>query len=332
MGVAARAAELNAMTVKLCLLWSAFVLPLSGPPPSTKAPSGEQSLGRIVMRTVAISRIVVVFLASVSSLSLGFAQAGSAVQPKPLYAIDANDNELAVFSLKAPKTVTVIGPIGTPSGALALAFCPPGGLVAYTIANPFDADLAQLATLNLATGAATPVAGSSPLPAGQILDIMGMACSRQGTLYAIGQFIFPDGTLPPDFNSLYTVDRVTGRATRIGSTGVLDSTDASGALGFLMALAFAPNGKLYGANSASTLFSIDRSTGAATKVVDLYTAPGDRLVGVMGLAIDSRGTFYVADFVPGSRVYIVDTATGLATPILNTGLNFVHNIAFRVPF
>lgn len=284
------------------------------------------------MGAARLSRIAFTFLVSLSLLSLGVAQARSPVQPSPLYAIDANDNALAVFSLKAPKTVRIIGPIGTGGGALALAFCPPGGLVAYTIANPFDPDQAQLATLNLVTGAATPVAGSSPLPAGQTLDIMGMACSRQGTLYAIGQFFLADGTLPPDFNSLYRVDLETGQATRIGSTGVLDSTDASGAFGFLMALAFAPNGRLYGANSASTLFSIDKSTGTATKLVDLYTAPGERLVGVMGLAIDSRGTFYVADFVPGSRVYTVDLKTGLATSTLNTGLDFVHNIAFKVPF
>jgi hypothetical protein len=268
------------------------------------------------------SRIVTVF-AGVTLLLLVFTPARSAVQPNLLYAIDNGDNELAAFSLKA-QTVTVIGPIG--HGALSLAFCPPGGLVPYTITSPFNPNKAQLATLNLHTGAATLV--GSPLPPGQTLDIMGMTCSRNGTLYAIGQF----DTGNPDFNSLYTVDRETGQTTRIGSTGVLDSSDASGASGFLMALAFAPNGKLYGVNSASTLFSIDIATGTATKVVDLYTAPAARLVGVMGLAIDSRGIVYVADFVPASRVYTVDTATGVATPILNTGLAFVHNIAFRIPF
>jgi hypothetical protein len=272
------------------------------------------------------SRIVSVVFASITlllSLLLGFTPARSAVQPKPLYAIDAGDNELAAFSLKA-HTVTAIGPIGP--GALSLTFCPPGGLVPYTITRPFNPDKAQLATLNLDTGAATLV--GSPLPPGQTLDIMGMTCARDGTLYAIGQF----DTGNPDFNSLFTVDRETGQATRIGSTGVLDPSDASGASGFLMALAFAPDGKLYGVNSASTLFSIDISTGTATKIVDLYTAPAARLVGVMGLAIDSRRTFYVADFVPTSRIYAVDTTTGVATPILNTGLAFVHNIAFRVPF
>jgi hypothetical protein len=279
------------------------------------------------MRTGTRPRIVARASVGVTLLLLFvFTPARSAVQPKPLYAIDAGDNSLAAFSLKAQRA-TVIGALGPQAsdGALALAFCPPGGLVPYTIVNPFNSD-AQLAILNPRTGAAMRI--GAPLPSDQTLDIMGMTCSRDGTLYAIGQF----DTGNPDFNSLYTIDRVSGQATLIGSTGVLDPSDASGASGFLMALAFAPDGKLYGVNSASTLFSIDKSNGTATKVVDLYTAPAARLVGVMGLAMDSRGTFYVADFVAASRVYAVDTTTGMVTPVLNTGLNFVHNIAFRVPF
>jgi hypothetical protein len=266
------------------------------------------------------SRIVLVFAGVTLLLSLVFTPARSAVQPKPLYAIDSSQNNFVAFSLRA-HTVTVIGPIGP--GALALAFCPPGGLVPYTIANPFDPNKAQLATLNLSTGAATLV--GSPLPSGQTLDIMGMTCSREGTLYAIGQF----DASKPHFNSLYTVDRETGQATRIGSIGVKVPAEQDFGRGFFMALAFAPDGTLYGANDFA-LYRIEPSTGHATKIVDFVgvTSPPS----VMGLAIDSRGTFYIADWVPASRVYKVNTTTGLATPILNTGLNFVHNIAFRVPF
>lgn len=47
---------------------------------------------------------------------------------------------------------------------------------------------------------------------------MAFACSPDGTLYAVGQL----NVTNPDFNSLYRVDRETGLATRIGSTGVLD--------------------------------------------------------------------------------------------------------------
>ncbi len=275
------------------------------------------------MRVTTFLRFVAAFLAVVILLLPSRTSAQSAVQPSPLYAIDNGDNELAVFNLKA-QTVNVIKP-GGPDG-LALAFCPPGGLVPYTIVNPFDPDTAQLATLNLATGAATPV--GSPLPplhSDQALDIMGMTCSRQGTLYAIGDFDPED----LNFNSLYTINRETGQPTRIGSTGVQVAADQDFGFGFFMALAFAPDGTLYGANDF-TLYRIDTSAGYATKIVDFVgvTQPPS----VMGLAIDSRGTVYVADYVPASRVYTVDTTTGLATPIVNTGLPFVHNIAFRIPF
>jgi hypothetical protein len=149
---------------------------------------------------------------------------------------------------------------------------------------------------------------------------MGMTCSPNGTLYAIGQF--DPGN--PDFNSLYTVDRETGLASRVGSTGVF--VDQPPFSGFLMALAFAPDGTLFAAN-ISTLFTIDPSTGHATKVVD-FTG----VTMVMGLAIDKAGNFYVSDWVtPSSSIYALDVGTGEATPILNTGLPFVHNIAFKGP-
>jgi hypothetical protein len=147
---------------------------------------------------------------------------------------------------------------------------------------------------------------------------MGMTCSPDGTLYAIGQA----DPSKPDFNSLYTVNRETGLASLIGSTGVQVQGPFSG---FLMALAFAPDGTLYGAN-ISTLFRIDPSTGEATKIVDFVG-----VTSVMGLAIDTEGNFYLSDFVPVSSIYALNVATGVATPILNTGLPFVHNIAFKGP-
>jgi hypothetical protein len=225
--------------------------------------------------------------------------------------------QLVAANLEA-RRVRVIGSTAFPFSA-ALAFCPSEGedrqdAVTYTMINTFD-PTAQLAKLDLRTGAATKV-GS---PRGQGLNIMGMTCSADGTLYAIGQ---SDPT-NIDFNSLYTVDRETGFASRIGSTGVNDPTRDPGFSGFLMALAFAPDGTLYGVNTG-TLFRVDRFTGVATKSVDLVA------VGmVMGLAIDEDGKFYVADWVTGSKIYGLDLDTGMATPILNTGLDYVHNIAFK---
>jgi hypothetical protein len=90
-----------------------------------------------------------------------------------------------------------------------------------------------------------------------------------------------------------------------------------------MALAFAPDGELYGVN-VSTLFRVNRKNGIATKLVDM-----SGVVSVMGLAIDEDGKFYVADWVPKSKIYALDPVTGTATPILQTHLDYVHNIAFK---
>jgi len=275
---------------------------------------------------------------SSAMLFLGFDSASASSKPspakptehrRPLYATAMSGAKLVAFDLE-DKTVRIIGDIGFPF-SLGLALCPAGRedqqrdedwlvddqgqrQVAYTITNTFNASEAQLATINLRTGAATPV--GSPL--GQALSIMAFTCSPDGTLYAVGQ----SNSMDPDFNSLYTVNRKTGLASRIGPTGV---SAGMGMGGFLMALAFAPDGTLCGA-SVSTLFRIDPSTGKAMKVVDFMG-----VTSVMGLVIDDDWNFYVADFVPHSSIYAVNVRTGMATPILNTGLAFVHNIAFKTP-
>jgi hypothetical protein len=245
-------------------------------------------------------------------LSLVFTQTGSAQEPGLLYGTAAGGTELVAFNLQA-ENVRVIGDIGFP-GSLSLTFCRPGG-IAHTITNMGNASLAQLATLDLSTGAATLV--GSPL--GQNLMIMGMACSPDGTLYAVGTADVNN----PNFNSLYTVDRETGLATRVGSTGVLVPGGVYS--GFFMALDFAPDGTLYGANTSS-LYTIDPLTGQATKVVD-FTG----VTMVMGLAVAKDWNFYVSDYVAQSNIYAVDVNTGTATPVLNTGLAKVHNIAFKAP-
>jgi hypothetical protein len=223
--------------------------------------------------------------------------------------------------------VGVIGSTTPFPSSIALAICPGEGRqegVAYTVANAFSTQN-QLATLDLHTGAATLV-GTAPL--GQVLDIMAMACAPDGTLYAIGQANStpPPGTDP--FNSLYKVDRNTGSATLIGPTGVLDPSDFSGFNGFLMALAFTPDGTLYGVSDGaigkgSTLYSVSLTNGFATKVV------GIKVDAVMGLAIDEDRKFYVADYAQRSKIYTLDSVTGNATPILETHLDFVNNIAFK---
>jgi hypothetical protein len=224
--------------------------------------------------------------------------------------------------------VGVIGSTTPFPSSIALAICPSEGEdrqggVAYTIANAFSPKN-QLALLDLRTGAATLV--GSPLV--QEFDMMAMACSPDGTLYAIGQL---DHTKPGTFNSLYKVDRETGVATRIGSTGV--TTDQPGPpsfSGYFMALSFAPDGTLYGVNDGangtekgSTLYKLSLINGVATEVVDV------NVDAVMGLAIYEDGEFFVADYTRQSKIYALDPTIGTATPILETHIDFVNNIAFK---
>lgn len=265
------------------------------------------------MRISLRSRITTpVFVVVTLLLSLGFTPAGSAEEPGLLYGTAAGGTKFVAFNLQAGH-VRVIGDIGIP-GSLSLAFCRPGGRP-YTMTRMGNASLAQLATLALDTGAATLV--GSPL--GQNLLIMGMACSPDGTLYAVGQADSNNA----DFNSLYTVNRETGLASRVGSTSVVVPGGVYS--GFFMALDFAPDGTLYGANT-SALYTIDTLTGQATKVVD-FTG----VTMVMGLAIGKDWTFYVSDYAAQSSIYTVDVSTGVATAFLSTGLAKVHNIAFKAP-
>jgi hypothetical protein len=209
-------------------------------------------------------------------------------------------------------TVEVVGPTGVAPQSLGLAIAP-GWRVAYTIAHTQDPAQAHLAKIDLATGAET-LFGSSALV--QNLYIMGMTSSRNGFLYAAGDFM----PTSPTFNSLYTIDKSTGLATRIGSFGI-----GSAMPNFIMSLSFDPSGQLFGASQRS-IYRIDPSTGAATKVVDIVGATR-----VMGLAFDQKGELYASDFIPlpqGSTIYTVDLATGQFTPLIHTGIAFVHNIAF----
>jgi DNA-binding beta-propeller fold protein YncE len=216
-------------------------------------------------------------------------------------------------------TTTVIGPTGFPlSIALAITRT---GKAAYTITNTPDKTKAQLAKIDLETGHATLVGK----PLGQDLFIMGMTFSPDGVLYAAGDA----RRSSPTFNSLYTIDLHTGLATRVGSLGVSSPSCGAGpncTARFVMSFSFGPDGRMYGATT-SALYRIDRTTGAATKVVGFAGASM-----VMGITFDEDGKLYAADYIglpAGSTIYTVDLRTGFFSPLLKTGIALVHNIAFR---
>ena len=240
-----------------------------------------------------------------------------------LFAMGQNGAVLLAIDVEN-RTTTVIGPTGSPPPlpSLALAITP-DGTAAYTIAKANSPDLAQLAKIDLATGAATlvgqPLNNSVHYPANGLF-VMGMTFSPDGVLYAAG-----DSTSPsPTFNSLYTIDLASGLASRVGSFGVGTSFSE-----FIMSFSFDPEGDMYGASMMS-LYKIERTTGAATKVVDFKGASL-----VMGIAFDKQGRLYASDYIdltptlPGSTIYRVDLETGFFTPLFKTGIAFVHNIEFK---
>lgn len=252
-----------------------------------------------------------------SGCASGVASAASSQQTNhphanaTLFAMGEAGAELLRIDL-VKKTVDPVGPTGVAPKSLALAISP-GWRTAYTVAHTQDPALAHLAKIDLDTGAET-MAGSEPI--GLNLYVMGMALSRSGGLYAAGDFT----PTSPTFNSLYKIDTTTGLATRIGSFGV-----GTAKMDFIMSLSFDPSGQLYGASQKS-IYRIDPATGRASKVVDIVGATR-----VMGLAFDQQGKLFASDFIPlpnGSTIYSVDLTTGQFTPVIQTSVALVHNIAF----
>ena len=217
-------------------------------------------------------------------------------------------------------TITPIGAIGT-YGCTSVALSSQGTL--YSVCGPGDfADTQhkyacmtpgpqQLATIDPRTGHANMF--GAPL---EKLNVMGLEFAPDGTLYAVGDA----NPASPTFNTLYTVDQKTGAFTAVGSTGVP-------APNFLMDLAFDARGMMYGA-SMFALFTIDRKTGTATKVVD-FVGGGV----VMGLGYNAkRDKLYATDWkTPKSALYEVDTKNGFLTPMADIGFPLSHGLVASMP-
>jgi hypothetical protein len=215
-------------------------------------------------------------------------------------------------------TTTDIGPIMT-VGCAALAMSPSGTLM--SMCGPLLPGDQQLTSFDTKTGLATLFGVHVPG-----LSIMAMAFGPDGTLYAVGDCnpdpAFTDcgmGGPDPKYNSLYTVNVVTGELTLVGATGAPE---------FFMDLAFDREGNMWGVTSSlnpsytpAVLYRINPQTGAASKVVNLVGSNT-----VMGLAFAPDGKLYATDFVGNSGFYLVDPTTGFETAVaampfgLSTGL------------
>jgi DNA-binding beta-propeller fold protein YncE len=217
-------------------------------------------------------------------------------------------------------TITPIGTIGT-FGCTSVALSKEGTL--YSVCGPnnfvdtqhkygcMTPGPQQLATIDPKTGQATMFG----VPV-EKLNVMALEFAPDGTLYAVGDA----NSASPTYNTLYTVDRKTGAFTAVGSTSVP-------APDFFMDLAFDARGTMYGA-SMFGLFSIDRATGTATKVVDFV---GGQVV--MGLSYNAKqDKLYATDWrTPRSVLYEVDTQNGFLTPMADIGHPLAHGLVASMP-
>ena len=217
-------------------------------------------------------------------------------------------------------TITPIGAIGT-FGCTSVALSSQGTL--YSVCGPADfADTQhkygcmtpgpqQLATIDRKTGHATLFGARV-----EKLNVMALEFAPDGTLYAVGDA----NPASPTFNTLYTVDQKSGAFTAVGSTGVQPPN-------FFMDLAFDARGTMYGA-SMFGLFTIDRKTGTATKVVEFVGGGG-----VMGLGYNAKqDKLYATDWKsPKSALYVVDAKNGFLTPMADIGYPLSHGLVAMMP-
>lgn len=233
-----------------------------------------------------------------AALLAGLLFAGAEVaQAQTIYGSGNDGTNLLAINTSTGGT-TVIGSFGY-GASYGTAFGPDGTL--YTLVDSYNSG--RLATVNLSTGAATPVG-----PATGIADLMAMDFAPDGTLYA-GSWAT---------NSLYKINPSTGVATLVGTSlaGVMD-------------FAFNPAGVLYATDSTS-LYTINLLTGAATLVAALSGTDGQN----MGIAFDAAGNLFGTSYnTTNSQLWSINSSTGVATLVGYTGIPYLHggDILYAVP-
>jgi len=242
--------------------------------------------------------------APVKELLYTTSDAGSGAE---LFAIEVTGSKI---------TTTDIGP--TMGGdCVSLALSPFTGQL-FSMCGPLFGNQ-QLAPLDPRTGLANligvPVSG---------LSVMAMAfapnCNPDANFECNASSSPPD----PNYNSLYTVNTLTGAFTRVGATGAPQ---------FFMDLAFDQEGHMIGVTTtdnpsmvAAVLYRINLSTGKATKIV--------RLVGsnsIMGIAFGSDDKLYATDFVEHSGLYLIDIETGFERAIAALPFGFSSGLELANP-
>ncbi len=139
------------------------------------------------------SKTLMFFIVMMLSLTV---QAGAAT----IYSTGDNGNTLITIDTTTG-AATLVGALGVGFVGYAAAFTPDGTL--WTMMYPSNA---QLATVDILTGLATPV--GTPMSTG---NVIALEADSAGTLYVGGE----DG-------SFYTVNQTTGQLTLVGAMGTVN--------------------------------------------------------------------------------------------------------------
>ena len=197
--------------------------------------------------------------------------------------------------------MTKIGDFGAPA-ADAIAMSPQGKLYTVTQGWPTNGVNPQLASVDLATGLATPF-GVNLNPRFS----WGSASPRRHALRSeCGQRILePEQPLP--------VRSDHRRGHEDGASRAAAATSWTW-LGIPTARCMGPLG--------DSLYRINRNTGQAELVTKLQG-----LTAVMGLAIDDHGNFYASEIVDHAPLWRVNPVTGAATAVAGVSLSFPHGLS-----
>lgn len=206
----------------------------------------------------------------------------------------AYDPLLDVFYAVSQSLLCKIAPDGTMTRIGSTGIAAPGAIVGVAF-NPATRTLygtdvlttASLHTLNLATGAATPI---GPLGTANIGDLAWDAGTS--TLYGMSP------------GQLLTINTTTGAATPVGGTGGFkDGLELHPSTGTMFATTTFPE----------ALHTINKATGAPTQVATMA-----RRAASLGFSTTEN-----AMFGTGVSLMRIDTSTGGATPIGGLGLTFM---------
>jgi hypothetical protein len=261
-------------------------------------------------------------VALLSSLVLPLVPAPGRAQQADLFGgvgrVGANRGALITIN-QATGAGALIGPgVGPVAGLTGLAFDTAGALFGSTLSDPFFEPGAggapTLVRLDVHTGV---VLASAPITLGGSALAINDLAAQPGTGLLFGTSL----STTTFVNSIYTIDKGTGVATLVGSTGVTGET-----------LAFGPDGTLYQTSSVfgaqgflqGFLNTLNPATGAV-----LTTSAAFTLAHVGGLAVRPTDGAIFATGGQGGDLYRL-SASGQQTFVGLSGRGGVGDIAFVV--